>query len=101
MQQNFSVVLPPVEDRELMPTLREKGILVKADAPSDSNFIYLVAYLFVPLLLLGGLWLMLRRTRDQFLGGGILSGFSKSPAKRYEESARSRSPSTTWPAWKA
>ncbi len=82
LQQNFSVVIPPVEDRELIPTLREKGILVKADAPSDSNFIYLVAYLFVPLLLLGGLWLMLRRTRDQFLGGGILSAFTKSPAKR-------------------
>ena len=31
---------------------------------------------------------MLRRTRDQFLGGGILSGFSKSPAKRYEESGK-------------
>ncbi|HEY2827449.1 MAG TPA: ATP-dependent zinc metalloprotease FtsH [Pirellulales bacterium] len=85
LQQNFSVVLPPVEDRELMPTLREKGLLIKADAPSDSNFIYLMVYLFVPLLLLGGLWFMLRRTRDQFLGGGILSGFTKSPAKRYEE----------------
>jgi len=85
LQQNFSVVLPPVDDRELMPTLREKGLMIKADAPSDSNFIYLMAYLFVPLLLLGGLWIMLRRTRDQFLGGGILSGFTKSPAKRYEE----------------
>ena len=31
---------------------------------------------------------MLRRTRDQFMGGGILSGFSKSPAKRYEESGK-------------
>ena len=27
----------------------------------------------------------MNRTRDQFLGGGILSGFSKSPAKRYEK----------------
>src|SRR6202142_1699442 len=88
MQQNFSVVLPPVEDRDLMTTLREKGVLIKADAPSDNNFIYLMAYLFVPLLLLAGLWMMLRRTRDQFLGGGILSGFTKSPAKRYEESKK-------------
>jgi cell division protease FtsH len=88
LQQNFSVVVPPIENRELLDTLLQKGVLTKADAPSDSNFIYLVAYLFVPLLLLGGLWLMLRRTRDQFLGGGILSGFTKSPAKRYEESKK-------------
>ena len=48
----------------------------------------LVVYLFVPLLLFAGLWIMMRRTRDQFLGGGILSGFSKSPAKRYEEAGK-------------
>jgi len=43
---------------------------------------------FVPLLLMYILWRMFRNTRDQFLGGGILSGFSKSPAKRYEESGK-------------
>jgi cell division protease FtsH len=31
--------------------------------------------------------MMFRRARDQFMGGGILSGFSKSPAKRYEASS--------------
>jgi cell division protease FtsH len=34
--------------------------------------------------LIAGLWFMFRRTRDQMLGGGLLSGFSKSPARRYE-----------------
>ena len=29
---------------------------------------------------------MFRRTREQIMGGGFLSGFSKSPAKRYESS---------------
>lgn len=88
LQQNFSVIVPPVENRVLLDTLLSKGVLTKAEAQSDSNFIYLMVYLFVPLLLLGGLWMMLRRTRDQFLGGGILSGFTKSPAKRYEESKK-------------
>jgi len=35
-------------------------------------------------LLFGAVWLMFRRTRDQMLGGGLLSGFAKSPARRYE-----------------
>jgi cell division protease FtsH len=77
-----------VEDRELLPLLREKKVEIVAQPPADNTFMLLVIYLFVPLLLFAGLWVMLRRTRDQFLGGGILSGFSKSPAKRYEETGK-------------
>ncbi|MFM8251408.1 MAG: ATP-dependent zinc metalloprotease FtsH [Planctomycetota bacterium] len=29
-------------------------------------------------------WMQFRRTRDQLMGGGFLTGFAKSPAKRYE-----------------
>ncbi|MGH9314233.1 MAG: ATP-dependent zinc metalloprotease FtsH, partial [Vicinamibacterales bacterium] len=37
------------------------------------------------LFLFFGIWMMFRRTRDQFMGaGGMLTGFGKSPAKRYE-----------------
>ncbi len=85
---NFTVTLPPVEDRELLPMLREKKVEIAAQPPADNTFMLLFVYLFVPLLLFAGLWIMLRRTRDQFLGGGILSGFSKSPAKRYEEAGK-------------
>ena len=85
---NFAVTLPPVEDRELLPLLREKKVEIGAQPPADNTLMLLVVYLFVPLLLFAGLWVMLRRTRDQFLGGGILSGFSKSPAKRYEEAGK-------------
>ncbi|MEX2026321.1 MAG: ATP-dependent metallopeptidase FtsH/Yme1/Tma family protein, partial [Pirellulaceae bacterium] len=31
-------------------------------------------------------WLWLRRTQNQMMGGGFLSGFTRSPAKRYEAS---------------
>ena len=96
--KNFTLNLPPVEDRDLLPLLRDKKLLIKAQPPSNSDLLITVfLYLLVPLLLFTGLWMMLRRTRDQFMGGGILSGFSKSPAKRYEETARSRSRLTTWP----
>jgi len=31
------------------------------------------------------MWVFLRRTRDQIMGGGFLSGFARSPARRYEQ----------------
>jgi cell division protease FtsH len=38
--------------------------------------------------MIAGVWMMLRRTRDQVMGGGLLGGFTKSPAKRYEQSTQ-------------
>ena len=38
----------------------------------------------ITLAILVFLFLMVRRTRSDIMGGGFLSGFSKSPAKRYE-----------------
>lgn len=84
----FVVTILPIEDRDLVPLLRKQGVEIKAVQPADNTFMLLLLYLFVPLLLFIGLWVMMRRTRDQFLGGGILSGFSKSPAKRYEDGGR-------------
>jgi cell division protease FtsH len=88
LPDDFSVTLPPVEDRSLVPLLLDKSVQIKAVQSGDSTLLLLVFYLFVPLILLGVIWTMLRRTRDQFLGGGILSGFSKSPAKRYEDTGK-------------
>jgi len=65
--------------------LYEKGVNVKAREPSDSTGFLLIMYMVVTVLLFFGVWSMFRRARDQFMGGGILSGFSKSPAKRYEQ----------------
>jgi len=44
----------------------------------------LLVYLLLPIGLFIFLFFMFRRTRDQIMGGGFLSGFSKSPAQRYE-----------------
>ena len=100
--QNFTLNLPPVDDRELLPMLRKKKLLIKAQPPSNSDtMLAIFLYLLVPLLLFVGLWIMFRRARDQFMGGGILSGFSKSPAKRYEneqEADHVRRRGRTWRA---
>lgn len=51
----------------------------------DFGDMMLVTMLFaLPIVFLFFMWMNYRRTRDQFMGGGFLSGFSRSPAKRYE-----------------
>ena len=89
LSENFTLTLPPIDDRDLLPLLREQKLLIKAQPASNSDLLFsALIYISVPLLLFAGLWIMFRRTRDQFMGGGILSGFSKSPAKRYEETGK-------------
>jgi cell division protease FtsH len=49
----------------------------------------MTAYVILTMVTIGvvGLfWLWLRRTQNQMMGGGFLSGFTRSPAKRYEAS---------------
>ena len=41
-------------------------------------------FLLLPIGILLFFWISYRRSRDQMMGGGFLSGFSKSPAKRYD-----------------
>jgi cell division protease FtsH len=86
----FVSVIPAfaLNDPTLEKTLREKitaaGGSYRAKEPPDNTFLVVGLYLVVPILVLLGVWLMYRRTRDQMLGGGILAGFAKSPAKRYQ-----------------
>ncbi|MEM9825024.1 MAG: ATP-dependent zinc metalloprotease FtsH [Planctomycetota bacterium] len=46
--------------------------------------IYLLAMFGLPLLVLAVIFFMFRRTRSEMMGGGFLSGFGKSPAKKFE-----------------
>jgi cell division protease FtsH len=86
LTQDFITVLPyPLVDRNLDEKLRQKlGVHYSAAEQSDNASFLMIVYLLVTVALFGGLWLMFRRTRDQMLGGGILSGFVKSPARRYD-----------------
>jgi len=72
-------------DQEL---LAELGANYKATEPADNTIWLSVVYLAVTVGLFVGLWVMFRRARDQVFGGGILSGFIKSPAKRYQATGK-------------
>jgi cell division protease FtsH len=85
----FTVTLTPagMVSEELDEQLLRQGVKVRSQEPRDSAGMMLMLSMGMTVLLFAGLWFMFRRARDSFMGaGGILSGFSKSPAKRYETS---------------
>jgi cell division protease FtsH len=78
---------PALADGALDKLLREQlGTGYGADESGDNTGYVLLIYLLPTILIVAAFWYMLRRTRDQFLGGGILGGFAKSLAKRYQSS---------------
>ncbi len=91
LSAKFQCALPPFAlsdpqfDQEL---LKELGPNYKATEPADNTVLLSVLYLVVTIGLFVGLWVMFRRARDQVFGGGVLSGFIKSPAKRYQATGK-------------
>jgi cell division protease FtsH len=89
--EHFRVNMQPTAGdnfEQLLTAQMDRGLVVKGPVPENNTGLILFIYVLVPALLFIGLWVMIRRTRDQVMGGGILSGFAKSPAKRYETSKK-------------
>ncbi len=91
LEQQFRVQLPPGNESqarliELLEEKRKKEGISYAIRPKTDNSLILFYAIAIglPLALLLFMWLSLRRTRNELMGGGFLSGFSKSPARRYE-----------------
>jgi cell division protease FtsH len=87
--KKFYFVRPPGDAyvTQLTAELDKTGVVYDF-APLD-NTAELLSWLLMIGLLVGlplFLFFTLRRTRNDIMGGGFLSGFSKSPAKRYEAS---------------
>ncbi len=85
--EHFVTTVPPwvLDDPAFDDAIFKRlGDNYQASEPSDNSSYLLGVYLLVTVLLFAGVWLMFRRTRDQVLGGGLLAGFAKSPARRYQ-----------------
>jgi cell division protease FtsH len=87
--KRFQSTLPPQAGEGWLTSLQnEPGVEIRAENPTNYDDLFF----FVSLLGLGLLvmfaWTMMRRTRDQMMGGGMLGGVIKSPARRYEASDR-------------
>ncbi|MGD9722575.1 MAG: ATP-dependent zinc metalloprotease FtsH [Pirellulales bacterium] len=91
LKEHFAVVLPPMGSEtmsQLDQELRNQKVAIKAYPATDGSLMLLAVYFIGTVLVFGFVWMMFRRARDQFMGGGILGGFSKSPAKRYETNGK-------------
>jgi cell division protease FtsH len=85
MLRKFVVMLPADGvDAELRKLLVDSGVRpIKFHPPSDySQWLILIWLGLLVFLILGG-WSMARRARDQMMGGGMLPGVLRSPARRY------------------
>ena len=77
--------MTPFVGESLDQELRNQGVKIVSVARQDSTFLLVFVYLFVTVLLFVVIWIMFRRARDQFMGGGgLLSGFTKSNAQKYD-----------------
>lgn len=91
-EEHFHFTMPSsdVEKGELFNLLEkqqaeQEGLTVDNKPPDNTMNIVIILLFTLPLLFILFMWISYRRTQNQMLGGGgFLSGFSKSPAKRYE-----------------
>ncbi len=87
LRDEFYTVVPPavLEDHQLDQLLWQKlGDKYSAQEPPNTEALWMGIWIVVTVLLFAALWFMIRRTQDRMLGGGLLTGFGKSPARRYE-----------------
>jgi cell division protease FtsH len=83
-RREFVVTLSPLVGEDLDRELLEQGVTVRAQQRGDYTNLLVFLWLAATVLLGLFMWSMFRRTREQFLGGGLFTGFAKSPARRYD-----------------
>jgi cell division protease FtsH len=80
----FTCTLPPQVGESLLEQLDEKRVVIVSEDPAEYDHLFMIFSLVALVLLFFFAWTMIRRTRDQMLGGGMLGGMVKSPARRYD-----------------
>jgi cell division protease FtsH len=82
----FTTTRPYDSDKadEERDSLTAVDVQVDFDRRNFGDTLLLTMLFALPLVFLFFMWMNYRRSRDQMMGGGFLSGFSRSPAKRYE-----------------
>lgn len=83
--KKFSCILPIQAGEDWLKQLESKDVEIKAEAPNTYDDVFLMLSLVGLFLILGFGWTMIRRSRDQMMGGGMLGGVTKSPARRYDD----------------
>ncbi|WP_442482159.1 ATP-dependent zinc metalloprotease FtsH [Aeoliella sp. SH292] len=77
-------LMSPYIENELAEFWLSHGVEVQANPPTDFSGILYMVWFIVSIAFIVGILYFMRRTRDQMMGGGMLGGVTRSPAKRYE-----------------
>ena len=91
LDKKFTTTLPVIVNNNLVDDLILKNLAhnYKVTTPTDPmNVLYLISMVGLPLLMVGGIFFMLRRSQNSIFGSGGILGFSKSPARKYEQGER-------------
>jgi cell division protease FtsH len=82
--RTFRTYLPSQEDRDLMPMLRNKGVVVDVRS-EEQPAIVSIALSFLPLLLISGVWIWLSRRASNMMGAGGPLAMMRGRSRRFEK----------------
>ncbi|NOY41959.1 MAG: ATP-dependent zinc metalloprotease FtsH [Planctomycetes bacterium] len=82
--KRFECTIPPQAGEAWLAKLEAQEVEIKAEIPSGPEDLFIFISLAGLVLLVFFGWSMFRRSRDQMMGGGMLGGVTKSPARRYD-----------------
>ena len=83
----FSTMLPSQEDRDLIPTLRQKDVKVTIKS-EEQPFVMQVLLAALPWILILGAWAWLSRRAQGMLSKGPLAGITRGRTRRYEKESQ-------------
>jgi cell division protease FtsH len=87
--QSIDPVLKQIHEKaekaKTEPGTKVDPVRIETSPPNSSNSLVLITLLLPTIVIVGLIYFMMRRARDQF-DGGILGSFVKSPAKRHDKS---------------
>ena len=91
LAETFNTVLPPevAGNQNLMPELLGKKVAIVSTPISVVGMADFFIWVMLPVVLLFVMWSVLRRSADPFGAGGMMGGFIRSPARRFEKSDKS------------
>ncbi|MEI8373476.1 MAG: ATP-dependent zinc metalloprotease FtsH [Planctomycetota bacterium] len=88
LDKKFTTTLPAIADTTKLDDLilTKLSDKYKVTTPPDTmSFLYLFSMVGLPLLMVVGVFYMLRRSQNSIFGSGGILGFGKSPARKYEQ----------------
>jgi cell division protease FtsH len=84
---SFNTMLPPQEDRDLLPLLRQKGVRITVKSEEQPLIVQILVNV-LPWLLILGAWVWLSRRAQGMLAKNPLTRMVRGPTRRYEIEAQ-------------